>query len=53
MLDMKMTEILTICSKKTKKLQISQPKLGQIGYVGGVLKMSGPVDFKSVPGLDN
>ena len=29
--------------------QISQPKLGQIIHVGGVLKMSGPADFKSVP----
>ena len=33
--------------------QISQPKLGQIGHVGGVLKTSGPADFKSVPGFDN
>ena len=23
------------------------------GHVGGVLKMSGPADFKSVPGFDN
>ena len=27
---------------------ISQPKLGQIVHVGGVLKTSGPADFKSV-----
>ena len=33
--------------------QISQPKLGQIGHVGGVLKTSGPADSKSVPGFDN
>ena len=32
--------------------QISQPKLGQIGHVGGVLKMSGPADSKSVHGFD-
>ena len=31
--------------------QISQPKLGQIGHVGGVLKTSGPADSKSVPGF--
>ena len=33
--------------------QISQPKLGHIGHVGGVLKMSGPAVFKYVPGFDN
>ena len=33
--------------------QISQPKLGQIGHVGGVLKTSGPAVFKYVPGFDN
>ena len=33
--------------------QISQPKLGQIGHVGGVLKTSGPADSKSVPGFNN
>ena len=33
--------------------QIYQPKLGQIAHVGGVLKMSGPADFKSVPGFEN
>ena len=33
--------------------QISQPKLGQIGHVGGVLKTSGPADSKTVPGFDN
>ena len=33
--------------------QISQPKLGQIGHVRGVLKTSGPPDFKSFPGFDN
>ena len=33
--------------------QISQPKLGQIAHVGGVLKTSGPPVFKSVPGFDN
>ena len=34
--------------------QISQPKLGQIGHVGGVLKTSGPADSKYyVPGFDN
>ena len=32
---------------------ISQPKLGQIGHVGGVLKTSGPADFKSAPGFEN
>ena len=31
--------------------QISQPKLGQIVHVGGVLKTSGPADSKSVPGF--
>ena len=33
--------------------QISQPKLGQIVHVGGVLKMSEPADFKCVPGFEN
>ena len=33
--------------------QISQQKLGQIVHVGGVLKTSGPADFKSVPGFEN
>ena len=33
--------------------QTSQPKLGQIGHVGGVLKLAGPVDFKYVPGFEN
>ena len=33
--------------------QISQPKLGQIGHVGGVLETSGPADSKSVPGFEN
>ena len=33
--------------------QISQPKLGQIAHVGGVLKTSGTADFKSVPGFEN
>ena len=32
--------------------QISQPKLGQIVHIGGVLKTSGPADFKSVPGFE-
>ena len=32
---------------------MSQPKLSQIGHVGGVLKTSGPADSKSVPGFDN
>ena len=31
--------------------QISQPKLGQIGHVEGVLKTSRPADSKSVPGF--
>ena len=31
----------------------SQPKLGQVAHVGGVLKMSRPADFKSVPGFEN
>ena len=33
--------------------QISQAKLGQIVHVGGVLKTSGPADFKSAPGFEN
>ena len=33
--------------------QVSPPKLGQIGHLGGVLKMSGPADSKSVPGFEN
>ena len=33
--------------------QISQPKLDQIGHVGGVLKTPGPADIKSVPGFKN
>ena len=33
--------------------QISQPKLGQIGQVGGILETSGPADSKTVPGFDN
>ena len=32
---------------------LSQPKLGQIAHVGGVLKTSGSADFKSVPGFEN
>ena len=32
---------------------ISQPKLGQIGHVGGVLKLSEPADSKADPGLEN
>ena len=40
-------------NKLCLKPQISQPKLGQIGHVGDVLKMSGPEDFKSVPGFEN
>ena len=32
---------------------IYQPKLGQMGHVGGVLKTSGPADFKSVLVFDN
>ena len=35
------------------KPQISQPKLGQIAHVGGVLKTSGQTDFKSIPGFEN
>ena len=35
------------------KPKISQPKLGQIVHVGGVLKKSGTADFKSVPGFEN
>ena len=34
-------------------LTISQPKLGQIVHVGGVLELSGPANFKSVPGFEN
>ena len=33
--------------------QISQPKLGKIGHVGGVLKRSGHADSKTVPGFYN
>ena len=33
--------------------QISQPKLGQIVDVGGVLKTSGTADSESVPGFKN
>ena len=33
--------------------KISQAKLGQIVHVGGVLKTSGPADFKSAPGFEN
>ena len=33
--------------------QISQPKLGQIAHLGGVLKLSGPADFKTDPGFKN
>ena len=32
---------------------MSQPKLGQIVHVGGVLKMSEPADFKTDPSLKN
>ena len=32
---------------------MSKPKLGQIAHVGGVLKTSGPADFRSGPGFDN
>ena len=31
--------------------QVSQPKLGQIAHVGGVLKLSEPADLE--PGLEN
>ena len=31
----------------------SQPKLGQIAHVGGVLETSGPADSKSAPGFEN
>ena len=34
-------------------LTISQPKLGQIVHVGGVLKLSEPADFKTDPGFEN
>ena len=33
--------------------QISQPKLGQIEHVGGVLKLPEPADFKTDPGFEN
>ena len=33
------------------KLQISQPKFGQIAHVGFFLEMSGPAVSKSVPGF--
>ena len=33
--------------------QISQLKLGLIAHVGGVLKLSGPADFKTDPGFEN
>ena len=29
------------------------PKLGQIGHVGGVLKLSEPANFKTDPGFEN
>ena len=32
--------------------QISQPKLGQIGRVGGVLKLSGPAVSKTDTGFE-
>ena len=35
------------------KLQISQPKLGQIVHVGGDLKLSEPADFKTDPDFEN
>ena len=35
------------------KFQISQPKLGQIAHVGGVLKLSEPADSKTYPGFKN
>ena len=33
--------------------KVSQPRLGQIGHVVGLLKTSEPADFKSVPGFEN
>ena len=33
--------------------KISQPKLGQIVHVGGVLKLLEQADFKTDPGFDN
>ena len=33
--------------------RISQPKLGQIAHVGGVLKSSRPADFKTDSGFEN
>ena len=38
---------------KTKEYRISQPKLGQIVHVGGVLKSLEPADSKTDPGFDN
>ena len=32
---------------------MSQPKLGQIVHIGGVLKLSEPADFKTDPGFEN
>ena len=32
---------------------MSEPKLGQIGHVGGVSKLSGPADSKTDPGFEN
>ena len=40
-------------NKLCLKPQISQPKLGQIGHVEGVLKTSGPADYKSDLGFKN
>ena len=35
-----------------KYTQISQPKLGQIVHVRGVLKLLGPADFITDPGFE-
>ena len=34
-------------------IKISQPKLGPIAHVGGVLKLSEPADFKTDNGFKN
>ena len=48
-----MAQIGTNCPDFCYFPKISQPNLGQIVHVGGVLKTSGPADFKSAPGFEN
>ena len=42
----------SVSESRDPSLTISQPKLGQIGQVGGVLKLLGPADSETDTGLE-